>query len=183
MAERGDEQKRTDDDQAARVDGERLSERTGSTAETATGDAREPLNVEPIESRMATNYSNLGNRTLAGLMRGQDMHALVAEIDRLRSERAALSTRSAPQPEPQDGIRHDEETNTFVARQTILTAGRTHDEARLALEAVRPDLQRLVAKWRAEAAQDAHYPMVPEVMRTMASELEAALSLPSKAKP
>jgi hypothetical protein len=39
---------------------------------------------------------------------------------------------AVPQPS-QDGIRYDAETETYVARHTILTAGRTEDEARLAL--------------------------------------------------
>lgn len=37
-------------------------------------------------------------------------------------------------------------------------------------------LKALSATWRAEAAQDAHYPHVPEVMRHMADELDALLA-------
>jgi hypothetical protein len=36
-------------------------------------------------------------------------------------------------PAPSDGIRFDEETNTYVARHTILTAGNSYAEAALAL--------------------------------------------------
>lgn len=46
-----------------------------------------------------------------------------------------------------------------------------------------PKLRTLIAKWRAEAMQDAHYAHVPEALRWCANALEALLPPPPKAHP
>lgn len=46
---------------------------------------------------------------------------------------AALAAEGETPPAPQDGIRHDAESGTYVARHTILTAGTTYAEAAMAL--------------------------------------------------
>ncbi len=62
--------------------------------------------------------------------------ALYGKDDELREVKAALSAEAAPAPK--DGIRFDAESNTWIARYTVLTAGTTEAEAKLALaEAVR----------------------------------------------
>jgi hypothetical protein len=62
-----------------------------------------------------------------------DLKGHVRSVCSKAAKAAALAAEGETPPAPQDGIRHDAESGTYVARHTILTAGTTYAEAAMAL--------------------------------------------------